>query len=194
MPWCSLCTPAASQFNCMRRANSCSRTSSSPEISLFYLQWSAEEVHFADVVIEQFALGLLRLKAHTTLRSVLSTVLQCDPMRISVRFDRVFLVLRRLQKLFARGSSCLQCWLLLCRKSSLSRLRLARLVCNAFLQIKLRLITNSFRCRNYLSPHPLLEMIQALWSKKCLKPTQPANLLFSIFLAVLTQLEPQASL
>ena len=40
---------------------------------------------FAHVVIANFATGLLDLRMHTTLRSVLSAALRCQPMRVSVR-------------------------------------------------------------------------------------------------------------
>jgi hypothetical protein len=49
-------------------------------------KWTAEEENYALRLIEEFKLGLLPLTDGTTLRTFLSKLLFCDPMRISKKF------------------------------------------------------------------------------------------------------------
>ena len=49
-------------------------------------KWTVEEENFALRLIEEFKLGLLPLTDGTTLRTFLSKLLNCDPMRISKKF------------------------------------------------------------------------------------------------------------
>jgi hypothetical protein len=49
-------------------------------------KWSAEEEKYASRIIHYFSLGMLPIKAGTTLRSHLSEKLNCDPMRITKKF------------------------------------------------------------------------------------------------------------
>jgi len=46
-------------------------------------KWTAEEEAYANRLIQEFKAGLLPLNDGTTLRTFLSTLLNCDPMRIS---------------------------------------------------------------------------------------------------------------
>jgi hypothetical protein len=49
-------------------------------------KWTAEEESYANRLIHEFKLGLLPLTDGTTLRTFLSKLLNCDPMRISKKF------------------------------------------------------------------------------------------------------------
>lgn len=49
-------------------------------------KWTVEEEQFSLRLIEEFRLGLLPLTDGTTLRTFLSKLLNCDPMRISKKF------------------------------------------------------------------------------------------------------------
>mmetsp|Transcript_42261 Transcript_42261/g.99167 ORF Transcript_42261/g.99167 Transcript_42261/m.99167 type:complete len:220 (+) Transcript_42261:485-1144(+) len=49
-------------------------------------KWTAEEEAYANRLIKEFKAGLLPLTDGTTLRTFLSKLLNCDPMRISKKF------------------------------------------------------------------------------------------------------------
>jgi len=49
-------------------------------------KWTAEEEAYSSRLITEFKLGLLPLTDGTTLRTFLSKLLNCDPMRISKKF------------------------------------------------------------------------------------------------------------
>lgn len=49
-------------------------------------KWTSEEESYANRLIYEFKLGLLPLTEGTTLRTFLSKLLNCDPMRISKKF------------------------------------------------------------------------------------------------------------
>lgn len=49
-------------------------------------KWTPEEENYANRLIQEFKLGLLPLTDGTTLRTFLSKLLNCDPMRISKKF------------------------------------------------------------------------------------------------------------
>lgn len=49
-------------------------------------KWTPEEESYANRLIYEFKLGLLPLTDGTTLRTFLSKLLNCDPMRISKKF------------------------------------------------------------------------------------------------------------
>lgn len=49
-------------------------------------KWTSEEESYANRLIFEFKLGLLPLTDGTTLRTFLSKLLNCDPMRISKKF------------------------------------------------------------------------------------------------------------
>lgn len=49
-------------------------------------KWTSEEEAYANRLIYEFKLGLLPLNDGTTLRTFLSKLLNCDPMRISKKF------------------------------------------------------------------------------------------------------------
>ncbi len=49
-------------------------------------KWTSEEEEYANRLISEFKLGLLPLTDGTTLRTFLSKLLNCDPMRISKKF------------------------------------------------------------------------------------------------------------
>jgi hypothetical protein len=49
-------------------------------------KWTTEEEFYANRLIFEFKLGLLPLTDGTTLRTFLSKLLNCDPMRISKKF------------------------------------------------------------------------------------------------------------
>lgn len=49
-------------------------------------KWTAEEEAYANRLIQEFKAGLLPLTDGTTLRTFLSKLLNCDPMRISKKF------------------------------------------------------------------------------------------------------------
>jgi hypothetical protein len=49
-------------------------------------KWTTEEESYANRLILEFKLGLLPLTDGTTLRTFLSKLLNCDPMRISKKF------------------------------------------------------------------------------------------------------------
>jgi hypothetical protein len=49
-------------------------------------KWTVEEENYANRLISEFKLGLLPLTDGTTLRTFLSKLLNCDPMRISKKF------------------------------------------------------------------------------------------------------------
>lgn len=49
-------------------------------------KWSEEEEEYAIRLIEDFKLGILSLTEGTNLRTFLSTILNCNPMRISKKF------------------------------------------------------------------------------------------------------------
>ena len=49
-------------------------------------KWTAEEEAYASRLIQEFKAGLLPLTDGTTLRTFLSKLLNCDPMRISKKF------------------------------------------------------------------------------------------------------------
>jgi hypothetical protein len=60
--------------------------SSTEKVALRRGKWTTEEEHFALRLIEEFKAGLLPLTDGTTLRTFLSKLLNCDPMRISKKF------------------------------------------------------------------------------------------------------------
>lgn len=49
-------------------------------------KWTTEEEYYANRLIYEFKSGLLPLTDGTTLRTFLSKLLNCDPMRISKKF------------------------------------------------------------------------------------------------------------
>ena len=49
-------------------------------------KWTSEEEAYANRLIHEFKLGMLPLTDGTTLRTFLSKLLNCDPMRISKKF------------------------------------------------------------------------------------------------------------
>ena len=49
-------------------------------------KWTTEEENYANRLIQEFKAGLLPLTDGTTLRTFLSKLLNCDPMRISKKF------------------------------------------------------------------------------------------------------------
>jgi vacuolar-type H+-ATPase subunit B/Vma2 len=49
-------------------------------------KWTAEEEAYSNQLIQEFKAGLLPLTDGTTLRTFLSKLLNCDPMRISKKF------------------------------------------------------------------------------------------------------------
>ena len=49
-------------------------------------KWTVEEENYSNRLISEFKLGLLPLTDGTTLRTFLSKLLNCDPMRISKKF------------------------------------------------------------------------------------------------------------
>lgn len=49
-------------------------------------KWTTEEELYANRLIQEFKSGLLPLTDGTTLRTFLSKLLNCDPMRISKKF------------------------------------------------------------------------------------------------------------
>ncbi len=49
-------------------------------------KWTTEEENYSNRLISEFKLGLLPLTDGTTLRTFLSKLLNCDPMRISKKF------------------------------------------------------------------------------------------------------------
>ena len=49
-------------------------------------KWTVEEERFTERIIEDFSMGILNLKHGTTLRNFLSSVLNCDPMRITKKY------------------------------------------------------------------------------------------------------------
>ena len=49
-------------------------------------KWTGEEESYANRLISEFKMGLLPLTDGTTLRTFLSKLLNCDPMRISKKF------------------------------------------------------------------------------------------------------------
>ncbi len=49
-------------------------------------KWTPEEEAYANRLIQEFKAGLLPLTDGTTLRTFLSKLLNCDPMRISKKF------------------------------------------------------------------------------------------------------------
>ena len=49
-------------------------------------KWTTEEENYASRLIQEFKSGLLPLTDGTTLRTFLSKLLNCDPMRISKKF------------------------------------------------------------------------------------------------------------
>ena len=60
--------------------------SRSRKVGLRRGKWTAEEESYANRLILEFKLGLLPLTDGTTLRTFLSKLLNCDPMRISKKF------------------------------------------------------------------------------------------------------------
>ena len=57
-----------------------------PKVLLRRGKWTAEEEAYANRLIQEFKAGLLPLTDGTTLRTFLSKLLNCDPMRISKKF------------------------------------------------------------------------------------------------------------
>jgi len=49
-------------------------------------KWTLEEENFTERIIEDFSIGILDLKQGTTLRNFLSSILNCDPMRITKKY------------------------------------------------------------------------------------------------------------
>lgn len=49
-------------------------------------KWTLEESAYCDRLIDEFKKGMLPLSEGTTLRSFLSKLLHCDPMRISKKY------------------------------------------------------------------------------------------------------------
>lgn len=49
-------------------------------------KWTTEEENYANKLISEFKMGTLPLTDGTTLRTFLSKLLNCDPMRISKKF------------------------------------------------------------------------------------------------------------
>ena len=60
--------------------------SSSSHIPIRRGKWTSEEEDYANRLIQEFKDGNLPLQDNTTLRTFLSKVLNCDPMRISKKF------------------------------------------------------------------------------------------------------------
>ena len=58
----------------------------SKKVGLRRGKWTTEEEFYANRLIYEFKLGLLPLTDGTTLRTFLSKLLNCDPMRISKKF------------------------------------------------------------------------------------------------------------
>lgn len=58
----------------------------SKKLNLRRGKWTTEEEEYANRLISEFKLGLLPLADGTTLRTFLSKLLNCDPMRISKKF------------------------------------------------------------------------------------------------------------
>ena len=58
----------------------------SKKIGLRRGKWTTEEEVYANRLIQEFKSGLLPLTDGTTLRTFLSKLLNCDPMRISKKF------------------------------------------------------------------------------------------------------------
>lgn len=80
---------AASLADGVHQSNSTAshKYSMAPEkASLRRGKWTPEEEAFANRLIEEFKAGLLPLTDGTTLRTFLSKLLNCDPMRISKKF------------------------------------------------------------------------------------------------------------
>ena len=49
-------------------------------------KWTVEEEQFVGRIVEDFNLGILDVPQGTTLRNFLSSVLNCDPMRITKKY------------------------------------------------------------------------------------------------------------
>ena len=75
-------TAAAAAHN----AASASSDMKSKKAGLRRGKWTAEEETYANRLISEFKAGLLPLTDGTTLRTFLSKLLNCDPMRISKKF------------------------------------------------------------------------------------------------------------
>lgn len=84
------------------------KQTSSDKVSLRRGKWTPEEEHFALRLIEEFKAGLLPLTDGTTLRTFLSKLLNCDPMRISKKFvgDNCIGKVRTLLMLPIKSLSC----------------------------------------------------------------------------------------
>eukprot|EP00953_Heterococcus_sp_UTEX-ZZ885_P000311 666-Heterococcus_DN1.PRE.1 len=52
-------------------------------------KWTTEEEEYSNRLIQEFKQGLLPLTDGTTLRTFLSIMLNCDPMRISKKFTGI---------------------------------------------------------------------------------------------------------
>ena len=62
------------------------KESKSKRVGLRRGKWTTEEENYANRLIQEFKSGLLPLTDGTTLRTFLSKLLNCDPMRISKKF------------------------------------------------------------------------------------------------------------
>ena len=49
-------------------------------------KWTPEEENFVERIVEDFNMGILDVPQGTTLRNFLSSVLNCDPMRITKKY------------------------------------------------------------------------------------------------------------
>lgn len=83
----SLMAVAAAQSNSLALVASAAGVSAhKPTMLLRRGKWTAEEEAYANRLIQEFKAGLLPLTCGTTLRTFLSKLLNCDPMRISKKF------------------------------------------------------------------------------------------------------------
>ncbi|KAE8995486.1 hypothetical protein PF011_g16309 [Phytophthora fragariae] len=67
-------------------ADAAAQQSSNPPTAMRKGKWTAEESAYCDRLIEEFKKGNLPLAEGTTLRTFLSKLLNCDPMRISKKY------------------------------------------------------------------------------------------------------------
>lgn len=89
-PQASMPAPSAPTTQSQSLSSSSSKPSSSSSKQkgppLRRGKWTAEEEAYANRLIQEFKSGLLPLTDGTTLRTFLSKLLNCDPMRISKKF------------------------------------------------------------------------------------------------------------
>lgn len=77
---------ASAQSNPGLVASAAGFSAQEPKMLLRRGKWTAEEEAYANRLIREFKAGLLPLTDGTTLRTFLSKLLNCDPMRISKKF------------------------------------------------------------------------------------------------------------